>query len=104
MSWVDGYECYDTSDVDSIASGSDPDHPSLVLLAHDGDNAFGGGYSYYEQCVKNFVDEAQKKVPDIIPFSTLTINHACSMHELNYHEVLNAQHTIGVVCNNSCTM
>ena len=62
MSWVDGYECYDTSDVDSIAGSSDPDHPILVLLAHDGDNAFGGGYSYYEQCVKNFVDDAQKKV------------------------------------------
>ena len=62
MSWVDGYECYDTSDVDSIAGDSEVDHPILVLLAHDGDNAFGGGYSYYEQCVKNFVDEAQNKV------------------------------------------
>ena len=62
MSWVDGYECYDTSDVDTIASSSEADHPILVLLAHDGDNAFGGGYSYYEQCVKNFVDEAQNKV------------------------------------------
>ena len=62
MSWVDGYECYDTSDVDSIAGSSESDHPILVLLAHDGDNAFGGGYSYYQQCVKNFVDQAQGKV------------------------------------------
>ena len=62
MSWVDGYECYNTNDVDSIAGSSEADHPILVLLAHDGDNAFGGGYSYYEQCVKDFVDDAQKKV------------------------------------------
>lgn len=32
-----------------IAPGNDPEHPILVMLAHDGDNAFGGGYSYYEQ-------------------------------------------------------
>ena len=62
MSWVDGYQCYGTSDIDKIAGSSDPAHPILVLLAHDGDNAFGGGNSYYEQCVKNFVDEGRGKV------------------------------------------
>ena len=80
MSWVDGYECYDTSDVDSIAGGSEPDHPILVLLAHDGDNAFGGGYSYYEQCVKNFVDQAQKKVPDIILYNIYNYYYAYGTH------------------------
>ena len=43
---------------DQIASASESDHLMLILLAHDGDNAFGGGYSYYEDCVKNFVQEA----------------------------------------------
>lgn len=62
MSWQDGYQCYGTSDIDKISSQSGQDHPMLVLLAHDGDNAFGGGYSYYEQCVHNFVTEAQGKV------------------------------------------
>ena len=62
MGWKDGYACYDTDDVDTIAPHSEPDHPMLVLLAHDGDNAFGGGYSYYTQCVKDFVSEAQGKV------------------------------------------
>jgi hypothetical protein len=33
--------------MDKIAGSADPEHPILVLLAHDGDNAFGGGYSYY---------------------------------------------------------
>ena len=62
MSWMDGYQCYSTSDIDHIASKSSTDHPMLIVLAHDGDNAFGGGYSYYEQCVQNFVKEAQSKV------------------------------------------
>jgi hypothetical protein len=61
MSWQDGYACYSTADIDQIANASETDHPMLILLAHDGDNAFGGGYSYYEQCVKNFVQEAEGK-------------------------------------------
>ena len=30
----------------------------LILFAHDGDNDFGGGYSYYMQCVQGFVNQA----------------------------------------------
>lgn len=62
MSWLDGYACYSTNDIDKIAASSDPTHPMLIVLAHDGDNDFGGGYSYYEQCVSGFVNEAQSKV------------------------------------------
>ena len=58
MSWQDGYECYSTQDMEKIAPKGDPEHPILVLLAHDGDNAFGGGYSYYMQCVPNLVNAA----------------------------------------------
>ena len=62
MSWQDGYECYSTSDIDKIVSNSSSTSPMLVVLAHDGDNAFGGGYSYYSQCVHDLVSEAQSKV------------------------------------------
>ena len=62
MSWQDGYACYSTQDIDQIAGSSEPSHPMLVVLAHDGDNDFGGGYTYYEQCVKQFVTEAEGKV------------------------------------------
>ncbi len=58
MSWQDGYECYGSADMQTIAEKSDPAHPNLVLLAHDGDNDFGGGYSYYEQCVSGLVQQA----------------------------------------------
>ena len=40
MSWIDGYKCYDTTDVDAIATSSEAVHHILVLLAHDVDNAF----------------------------------------------------------------
>ncbi len=62
MSWEDGYACYSTSDIDMIANSSEADHPILIVLAHDGDNAFGGGYSYYEQCVSDLVKQAEGKV------------------------------------------
>ena len=42
MSWDDGYACYGTQDIDSIAWANDPEHPMLILLAHDGDNDFAG--------------------------------------------------------------
>lgn len=32
--------------------------PSLVLLAHDGDNAWGGGSSYYDEAVSGFTNAA----------------------------------------------
>lgn len=61
MSWLDGYECYGTSDMDAIAGKADPSHPELIVLAHDGDNAFGGGYSYYMECVQNLINQCVSK-------------------------------------------
>ena len=58
MSWKDGYACYNTQDIQKIAAKNNPEHPMLVMLAHDGDNSFGGGYTYYTSCVKNLVDQA----------------------------------------------
>ena len=40
MSWMDGYQCYSTSDIDHIASNSTSTTPMLVVLALDRDNAF----------------------------------------------------------------
>ncbi len=57
-SWQDGYSCFGRGPIDALAPRNDPAHPMLVLLAHDGDNAFGGGYSYYLECTPNFVQAA----------------------------------------------
>ncbi len=58
MSWQDGYQMYGTQDIDQIAWASDPVHPMLIALAHDGDNAWGGGYSYYMESVPSFTAQA----------------------------------------------
>ncbi|MCB9474143.1 MAG: hypothetical protein H6678_10055 [Candidatus Delongbacteria bacterium] len=58
MSWLDGYQTYGTQDIDQIAAASEPSQPMLIALAHDGDNAFGGGYSYYHESVPGFTAQA----------------------------------------------
>ena len=60
-SWKDGYSCYGLDDAAVYAPAGEPDHPILVVLAHDGDNAFGGGYSYYMECVPALAQAANAK-------------------------------------------
>jgi len=61
MSWNEGYAMYGTSEIDAIAPYNDPAHPMLIVFAHDGDNAWSGGYSYYNENVTNFCHEAVSK-------------------------------------------
>ncbi len=59
LSYKDGFSEQGTQEIDTnIAPYEDPNHPSIVLLAHDGDNAWGGGASYYQQAVPNFSNAA----------------------------------------------
>lgn len=56
LSYKDGYAPMSTDDITThILPYSTTSHPSIVLLAHDGDNAFAGGYSYYHESVPDFV-------------------------------------------------
>ncbi|MBM4104553.1 MAG: hypothetical protein FJ263_11025, partial [Planctomycetes bacterium] len=61
MSWTDGYQQYGTSDIDQIAWTATGNTNILVVLAHDGDNAYGGGYSYYMESVHGFCNAAAAK-------------------------------------------
>ena len=61
MSWNEGYGLYGTGEIDAIASRNDPAKPMLVLFAHDGDNAWQGGYSYYHENVTQFSHAADRK-------------------------------------------
>ena len=54
MGWDEGYGLYGTGDIDAIAWANDPSQPMLILFAHDGDNAWSGGYSYYYENVTQF--------------------------------------------------
>jgi len=54
LSWDEGYGLYGTGQIDAIASYNDPSRPMLMLFAHDGDNAWAGGYSYWYENVTQF--------------------------------------------------
>jgi hypothetical protein len=61
MSWNEGYGLYGTGEIDAIAGYNDPAHPMLILFAHDGDNAWSGGYSYFNENVTGFCHQAVSK-------------------------------------------
>ncbi|MGE0481781.1 MAG: hypothetical protein AB7Q17_15045, partial [Phycisphaerae bacterium] len=58
LSWQDGYSPLGLGGVAAVQAFNDASRPALVLLAHDGDNAWGGGYSYYREAVPNFAAAA----------------------------------------------
>ncbi|MFH0779068.1 MAG: FlgD immunoglobulin-like domain containing protein, partial [Candidatus Eisenbacteria bacterium] len=61
MSWNEGYGLYGTGEIDAIAAYNDPARPMLILFAHDGDNNWSGGYSYYNENVTGFCHQAVTK-------------------------------------------
>ncbi|HPF71603.1 MAG TPA: hypothetical protein PLQ13_13085, partial [Candidatus Krumholzibacteria bacterium] len=61
MGWEEGYGLFGTGGVDALAPSNDPARPMLVLFAHDGDNAWSGGYSYFHENVTQFAHAAAGK-------------------------------------------
>lgn len=62
LSYKNGFATMGTGEIDAeIAPFNDPSHPSIVLMAHDGDNAWGGGSSYYFESVPALMNEAASK-------------------------------------------
>ncbi len=62
LSYQNGFSSMGTDEIDkNIAPFSDKSHPTIVLLAHDGDNAWGGGDSYYQESVPSFANAAASK-------------------------------------------
>lgn len=68
LGWEDGYAPLSLQRLQQLAPSNDPARPMLVVLAHDGDNAWGGGYSYYMEAVPNFVGQASSAgfVPSVV--------------------------------------
>lgn len=59
-SYRDGFSQQGISNIQTnIAPYANPSRPPLVLLAHDGDNAWGGGASYYGEAVPGFSSAVQ---------------------------------------------
>jgi len=62
LSYQNGYSTMGTGDLDThIAPYAGGSHPCIVLMAHDGDNAWGGGSSYYQESVPGLMNEAAGK-------------------------------------------
>jgi len=69
LSYKNGYALMGTDEIETnIAPYNNPSQPSIVLLAHDGDNAWGGGFDYYNNSVPGFAGDAasQGYVPTTI--------------------------------------
>ena len=58
LSWRDGYATWNLDLMSGLAARNNPSKPALVLLTHDGDNAWSGGYSYYREWASQFAGEA----------------------------------------------
>ena len=58
LGWRDSYSTWDAGLLGDLAALNNPAKPALALFAHDGDNAWSGGYSYYMEWVNNFASQA----------------------------------------------
>jgi len=58
LGWYDSYSTWDLGLMSDLAARNNPAKPAIVVLAHDGDNAWSGGYSYYMQWVSQFAGQA----------------------------------------------
>jgi len=56
--WKDSYSTWDLGLIAPLAARNNTAHPALVLCAHDGDNAWSGGSSYYNEWVGQMASSA----------------------------------------------
>ncbi|MBI5154887.1 PKD domain-containing protein, partial [Candidatus Poribacteria bacterium] len=70
--WKDGYSCIDAGFLDVLIN--ETSQPSFVLLSHDGDNAFGGGFSYYNECVPNLANSVSSKGGEVSTIEQYLLN------------------------------
>lgn len=87
LSYKDGFSEQGTGDIDAnVAPYDNPAQPSIVLLAHDGDNAWGGGASYYQQAVRNFTNAAANK-----GYSPTTIQQFLNDHPVPANDIVKVE-------------
>jgi hypothetical protein len=58
LGWKDSYSTWDVGLIGPLAARNNTSKPALLLLAHDGDNAWSGGNSYYNEWVPQFAGQA----------------------------------------------
>ncbi|MAF66015.1 MAG: hypothetical protein CMJ84_10225 [Planctomycetes bacterium] len=58
LGWNDGYSPMGLEAFHELQAQNDGSRPMLTVLAHDGDNNWGGGFDYYLVATPNFVAQA----------------------------------------------
>ena len=58
LGWDDSYSTWNIGLMSGLTNRNNPSKPAIVLLAHDGDNAWSGGNTYYTSWVNQFAGEA----------------------------------------------
>jgi hypothetical protein len=87
QSYINGFGTMGTNLIDAhVTPFNDPNHPSIVLLAHDGDNAWGGGFSYYFESVPGLAREAASK-----GYSMTTIQEFLNRHPVPENDVVHVE-------------
>jgi hypothetical protein len=86
MGWDEGYGMYGTGQIDAIAASNDPARPMLILFAHDGDNAWGGGYSYFHENVASFAHQAATKGYEPTVIAEYLVDHPVAANDVAHVE------------------
>lgn len=85
LSYQNGFSTMGTGDIENeIAAFADG--PVIVLMAHDGDNAWGGGSSYYFESVPGLMNEAAGK-----GMNPSTIEHFLEQVDINNLSVVHIE-------------
>ena len=86
MGWEEGYGLFGTGGIDAMAWANDPARPMLVLFAHDGDNAWSGGHSYYNENVTGFSHAAASQ-----GYTPSTVATYLRHHPVPYADVVHVE-------------
>jgi hypothetical protein len=58
LGWRDSYSSWDLGLLSDLAARNNTAKPAIALFAHDGDNAWSGGYSYYSEWAPSLASQA----------------------------------------------
>ncbi|MGE3181111.1 MAG: hypothetical protein AB7N71_05725 [Phycisphaerae bacterium] len=86
IGWEDGSRALGLSEMNTLNANNDPARPMLVLMAHDGDNFYAGGFSYYTEAAPNFVAAATAA-----GYSASTVEQYLQDHPVPIDEVVHVE-------------
>ncbi len=86
LGWKDSYSQWDLNLVNALAARNDTSKPALVLCAHDGDNAWSGGFSYYHEWVPNVAGQAASR-----GYEPTTVEQFIADHPVDANDVVHVE-------------